>query len=135
MAFFLGALFGAGVLLSFWDYRFLIPVVLIFLIVIWVEVNARPGKKNNQRAREILKEFKDDVWDDFENIPRVTYVLSRYPVRYLCYLRDGIKLEIFHSSGSDMIMSGKEEEMMNNHRQRYEELLEKVEKYIPEKYR
>ena len=39
--FWLGALFGAGVLLSLWDARFWFPVVLIVLLALWGEYNKK----------------------------------------------------------------------------------------------
>ena len=106
--FWLGALFGAGVLLSLWDARFWFPVVLIVLLALWGEYNSRPGKKNEAKSRKIFETFRENV-EYFDNEWMVNKELNRYPVRQLCYLRDALKKEIFHSGGSDMLLTAGEE--------------------------
>ena len=133
-SFFLGTLFGVSILLSFWDLRFIFIIVLVIVMIGIAEYHGRPGKKNSAKARKILSEFEEGINNDFDNDYLIDKLLCRYPVRYLCYLRDGIKWQIFHHSGSDMLMTGSEERAMDRIRERYEDLLVKVEKQIPEKY-
>lgn len=133
-SFFLGALFGIGILLSFWDNRFIAVLVLILIMVCVAEYNGRPDKKNSMKALRILADFEESVHHDFEDEYLVSHLLDRYPVRRLCYLREGVKWQIFHHRGSDFPMSLREEQMMDEARRSYEELLCKVEKRIPDKY-
>ena len=127
------ALFGAGVLLSLWDARFWFPVVLIVLLALWGEYNSRPGKKNEAKSRKIFETFRENV-EYFDNEWMVNKELNRYPVRQLCYLRDALKKEIFHSGGSDMLLTAGEEAAMDRYNSLCREILEKVEKRIPDKY-
>ena len=55
--FWLGALFGAGVLLSLWDARFWFPVVLIVLLALWENIIPAPARKMRPKAGRYSKSF------------------------------------------------------------------------------
>ena len=100
---------------------------------LWGEYNSRPGKKNEAKSRKIFETFRENV-EYFDNEWMVNKELNRYPVRHLCYLRDALKKEIFHSGGSDMLLTAGEEAAMDRYNSLCREILEKVEKRIPDKY-
>ena len=131
---FWGFLFLLCGAVSYWNLRFSTVPVLILLMFAVTEFYARPGKKNMNKARKFLAAFEKDVDYGFNDKFKVNKRLDKYSVRHLCYLRDGIKWQIVQHNGSDLSMSLREEQVMDEIRRDYEGLLVEVEKRIPKKY-
>lgn len=119
--------------MMFWDVRFIFPIVLIVILALIGEYNARPGKKSVKKSQEVLKDFLDSV-EDLNNPYMVRKELRSYTVRKLCYLYDGLDKEIYHMQGSDFVTSLKEEELQGQMRREYEKVRDMVQERIPQKY-
>lgn len=121
------------ILMMFWDVRFVFPIILIVILGLIGEYNARPGKKSVKKSRQVLDDFLDNV-EDLNNPYMVRKELERYTVRKLCYLYDGLNREIYHMQGSDFLTSLSEEELQDQMRQKYEKVRDMVYDRIPTKY-
>lgn len=131
--FYIGGFFVICVVMMFWDVRFIFPIILIVILGLIGEYNARPGKKSVKKSRQVLDDFLDNV-EDIENPYMVRKELERYTVRKLCYLYDGLNREIYHMQGSDFLTSLREEELQDQMRRKYENLRDMVYDRIPTKY-
>lgn len=120
--------------MSFWDWRFLLPLVFVLTYVRVVYHYATPPKKRDLRkGRNALEIFERKVngWKDDKHICQI---LDRYSVRYICHLRVGLQDRIFDFSGCDTTMSLREEEALDSERHYYEHILELTEAYLPPQY-
>ncbi len=130
---YIAVFFVICVLMMFWDVRFIFPIILIVILGLIGEYNARPGKKSVKKSRQVLDDFLNSV-EDLNNPYMVRKELEKYTVRKLCYLYDGLKREIYHMQGSDFLMSLREEELQDQMRREYEKVRDMVYERIPTKY-